>query len=141
LDPKRASKIRTFEDFGYDVNASAIPQYVSITPNIVNDCHDSDVGFCGKWLQFFLFPLLNNKKFNDDRTIIVLTFDENGTDSENNRVFTLVLGGGLPQSLRGKTDDTFLTHYTLLSTVQANWGLKSLGRQDTNKYSSLLSLA
>jgi hypothetical protein len=84
--------------------------------------------------------MLENKNFNDENTIIVLTFDENDTDSENNNVFTLVLGGGLPDDLRGKKDDTFLTHYTLLSTIQANWGLRSLGRQDTNRY-SLLSLA
>jgi hypothetical protein len=140
LDPARASRIRTFEDFGFDVNASAIPQYVSITPNMQNDCHDTDIEFCASWLQFFLLPMLENKNFNDENTIIVLTFDENDTDSENNNVFTLVLGGGLPDDLRGKKDDTFLTHYTLLSTIQANWGLRSLGRQDTNRY-SLLSLA
>ena len=34
--------------------------------------------------------------------------------------------------LRRKTNSTFYTHYTALSTVQANWGLKSLGRGDTN---------
>ena len=50
----------------------------------------------------------------------------------NNRIYTLVLGGGLPQNLRNTTDSTFYTHYTALSTVEANWGLKSLGRGDTN---------
>lgn len=42
-------------------------------------------------------------------------------------------GGALPSELKGTTDDTFYTHYSSLSTVQANWGLGSLGRQDTNK--------
>jgi hypothetical protein len=41
-------------------------------------------------------------------------------------------GTAVPLNLRGTTDDTLYTHYSSLSTVQANWGLKSLGRQDTN---------
>lgn len=43
-----------------------------------------------------------------------------------------MLGGGLPASLKNTTDDTFYTHYSCLSTVEANWGLGSLGRGDTN---------
>ena len=50
----------------------------------------------------------------------------------NNRIYTLVLGGGLPQNLRNTTDSTFYTHYTALSPVEANWGLKTLGRGDAN---------
>lgn len=52
--------------------------------------------------------------------------------SINNRIYTLVLGGGVPEKLRGTTDSTFYTHYSALSSVEANWGLQSLGRGDTN---------
>lgn len=31
------------------------------------------------YLQYFLQPLLDNPSFNDNRTLILLTFDENGT--------------------------------------------------------------
>ena len=31
------------------------------------------------------------------------------------------------------TDDTYYTHYSSISTVQANWQLKNLGRNDVNK--------
>jgi hypothetical protein len=40
-------------------------------------------------------------------------------------------GDTVPLKLHGMTDDTLYTHYSSLSTVQANWGLKSLGRGDT----------
>jgi hypothetical protein len=43
----------------------------------------------------------------------------------------ILTGGAIPLSLHGTTDDTLYTHYSSLSTVQANWGLKSLGRGDT----------
>ncbi|KAI0705371.1 phosphoesterase family-domain-containing protein [Earliella scabrosa] len=129
----RALRVRNFNDFANDVQADAIPQWNFITPNLVNDGHDTTIDFVGDWLNFWLIPLLRDEKFNNNRTIILLTFDENETSSINNRIYTLVLGAGLPRNLQGTSDATFYTHYSALSSVQANWGLKSLGRQDTNK--------
>ena len=75
----------------------------------------------------------------------MITFDENEIYPLENRVYSLLLGEAIPQSLRGTNDSTFYTHYSQLSSVQvtcslpvsrlmqANWGLYNLGRQDTNK--------
>jgi hypothetical protein len=131
--PLRAAKIRNFNDFAADVNASAIPQWLFVTPNLVNDGHDTNITFMDAWLKFWLDPLLKDSRFNDKNTLILLTFDENETETENNRVFAVLLGGAIPDELRGTTDSTFYTHYSALSTVQANWHLGSLGRFDTNK--------
>jgi Phosphoesterase family len=131
--PARAAKIRNFNDFATDVNASAIPQWLFITPNMVNDGHDTNVTFMSAWLKFWLEPLLTDERFNDGRTLILLTFDENEDEAVNNHVWAALLGGAVPDNLRGTTDSTFYTHYSALSTVQANWGLGSLGRFDTNK--------
>ena len=78
-------------------------------------------------------PLLNNTDFNDNRTLVLLTFDENDSYSAENRIFSLLLGGAVPANKRGTTDDTYYTHYSSISTVQANWQLKNLGRNDVNK--------
>lgn len=103
-------------------------------PTPVNDAHDTNVDFTSDWLTSFLVPLLANPSFNDNRTVILLTFDESESYNLNNNVYTLALGGGLPKELIGTIDSTYYTHYSTLSTVQANWGLGSLGRGDTNKY-------
>ncbi|KAI0931172.1 hypothetical protein AcV5_005281 [Taiwanofungus camphoratus] len=129
---ERALRIRNFNDFANDLNNSAISQWSFITPNLVNDGHDTSIDFVSSWLEYWLVPLLDDERFNNNRTIILVTFDETETYSTNNRIWTLALGGGLPQDLRGQTDDTFYTHYSSLSTVEANWGLGSLGRGDTN---------
>ncbi|KAI0922670.1 hypothetical protein AcV5_009582 [Taiwanofungus camphoratus] len=129
---ERALRIRNFNDFANDLNNSAISQWSFITPNLVNDGHDTTVDFMSQWIQYWLIPLLGDERFNDNRTIILLTFDETETYSINNRVWTLAIGGGLPANLRNTTDDTFYTHYSCISTVEANWGLGSLGRGDTN---------
>ncbi|KAL7408822.1 phosphoesterase family-domain-containing protein [Mrakia frigida] len=129
----RAERIRNFNDFAVDVNASALAQYVYITPNLVNDGHDTSNSFLGNWVDYFLTPLLSNSNFNDNRTLILLTFDENEDYGSQNTVFTVLLGGSVPNASIGTTDPTFYTHYSTLSTVENNWDLGNLGRQDVNE--------
>ncbi|THH26371.1 hypothetical protein EUX98_g7812 [Antrodiella citrinella] len=131
--PERLTKIRNFNDFAVDVNASAIPQWNFITPNMVNDAHDTDIDFASDWLESWLVPLLSNPNFNDNKTLILLTFDENESYDINNRIYSILLGGAVPENLKGTNDSTYYTHYSILSSVEANWELGSLGRQDTNK--------
>ncbi|KAJ7164267.1 phosphoesterase family-domain-containing protein [Mycena filopes] len=131
-DANRAKRIRTFNDFSNDVVNGTLPQWVFVTPNMVNDAHDTTIDFAASFLEYWLLPLLTDPRVNGENTLILLTFDENETATIQNRVFALALGQAVPLKLRGTTDDTLYTHYSSLSTVQANWGLKSLGRQDTN---------
>ncbi|KAI0032173.1 phosphoesterase family-domain-containing protein, partial [Vararia minispora EC-137] len=130
--PSRAVRHRNFNDFAADVNASALPQWVFVTPNLVNDAHDTTIDFAGAWLRFWLEPLLDDARFNDGRTLILLTFDENENYKINNRVFSLLLGGAVPERMRGTVDSAYYTHYSTLSSVQANWALGHLGRGDVD---------
>ncbi|KAG9314713.1 phosphoesterase family-domain-containing protein [Chiua virens] len=129
----RAARIRNFNDFAVDLGNNSISQWVFVTPNLRNDAHDTTVAFAGSWLEYWLYPLLQDPNFNTDRTLILLTFDENEDYSINNQVYTILLGGVIPENLKNTTDDTFYTHYSTLSTVEANWNLGNLGRGDTNK--------
>ncbi|KAF8557383.1 hypothetical protein OG21DRAFT_1505322 [Imleria badia] len=129
----RAPRIRNFNDFAVDVDSNSLSQWIFVTPNLLNDGHDTDVDYAASWLDYWLVPLLQNPNFNTPRTLILLTFDENETYNVNNQVFALLVGGVVPESLRNTTDDTFYSHYSILSTVQNNWSLGNLGRQDTNK--------
>ncbi|PWN50006.1 hypothetical protein IE53DRAFT_387729 [Violaceomyces palustris] len=132
-DKTRALRNRNFNDFAADVNAGVLPQWVFITPNMVNDGHDTGPAFFSNWTDYFLTPLLTNKNFNDDKTLVLLTFDENDSYNDPNQIMTIALGGALPKNLVSKADDTYLTHYSAISTVEANWELKNLGRGDVNK--------
>jgi len=100
---------------------------------MVDDGHDTTIDFAGEWVDYWLLPLLNDTNYNDNRTLILLTFDETETYTVNNHIFALLLGGVVPESAHGIVDSTYYTHYSSLSTVEANWGLGSLGRGDTNK--------
>lgn len=129
----RAARIRNFNDFAVDVGNNSLSQWIFITPNLRNDGHDTSVGYAASWVSYWLLPLLNDPNFNTAKTLIMITFDENETYTVGNNVYSLLLGGVIPQNMRNTTDPTFYTHYSTISTVENNWDLGNLGRQDTNK--------
>ncbi|KAI9450892.1 hypothetical protein BJY52DRAFT_155549 [Lactarius psammicola] len=113
-----------------------------VTPNTDNGGHDTTIDFVGQWVNHRLVPLLNDTNFNNNRTLIFLTFNGTGTniDYPDNRVFALLLGGAVPESARGTVDSTYYTHYSLF-TMEENWGLGSLGRSDTNRSTLCLPIS
>ncbi|KAJ5539595.1 phosphoesterase-domain-containing protein [Penicillium frequentans] len=129
--------IKNFTSFETELQNKQLPQWAFITPNMTNDAHDTNVTYGSAWLRGFVSGLMNNTYFWDN-TLMLLSFDEsevyNVPESEiydvRNRVFSILLGGAVPKHLVGTTDDTVYTHYSTLSTVEANWGLPSLGRWD-----------
>ncbi|KAH0585495.1 hypothetical protein H2248_008733 [Termitomyces sp. 'cryptogamus'] len=128
--PSRLNKIKNFTLFEQDLANDALPQWMFITPNMTNDGHDSSVTVAGIWARGFLEPLLENPKFNGKKTLIILTFDENGTDTKPNNVLAILLGSAIPKKLIGTFDNSFYTHYSLIATAEANWNLHTLGRWD-----------
>ncbi|KAK1142242.1 hypothetical protein N8T08_007986 [Aspergillus melleus] len=128
-DATRLRQIKNFTNFYEDLEHHRLPQYSFITPNMTNDAHDTNITFAGSWTYRFLAELLENEYFTKD-TLILLTFDENDTYEIGNKIYSFLVGGAVPEHLRGKQDDTFYTHYSIIASLSANWGLPSLGRWD-----------
>ncbi|KAF8933761.1 acid phosphatase [Dissophora ornata] len=129
----RCAKIVPATQLNLDLNSTEpLPNYMFFTPNIINDGHNTTVKDASKWLSGFLPPLLNNTKFINN-TLVVLTFDETDNyKTASNNVLTLLMGDVIKGDLKNTTDDTFYSHYSLLSTVESNWDLGNLGRNDVN---------
>ena len=125
----RLSNIKNFTGFNQDIASQSLPQWSFITPNMTNDAHDTNITVAGDWAFSFFEPLLTNNSYFTNNTLLILTFDENASYEKQNQVLTLLLGD-IPEELKGTTDNTFYDHYSLLSSVQANWGLPNLGRFD-----------
>ncbi|CAG8038608.1 unnamed protein product [Penicillium salamii] len=125
----RARSIKSFEDFENDIKAKQLPQWAFITPNMTNDAHDTNITFAAKWERPWMANLFQNEYFMKD-TLVLLTFDEDSTYTKGNRIFSILVGGAVPEHLQGTKDDTFYTHYSSIATISANWGLPSLGRWD-----------
>ncbi|KAI9824610.1 MAG: hypothetical protein M1832_001700 [Thelocarpon impressellum] len=125
----RLLNVVSFADFDIDLKRKELPQYAHMSPNMLNDGHDTSLEFATKWTRDFLTPLLKDPYFME-KTLVLLTYDESETYSKPNKIASLLLGGAVPDELKGKQDDTFYTHYSILSTLENNWDLPNLGRYD-----------
>ncbi|CAG89960.1 DEHA2F27346p [Debaryomyces hansenii CBS767] len=127
----RLSKIKNFTEFHNDLGRHELPSWMFIAPNMMNDGHDSNIETAGRWCRKFVEPLFDNEYF-ISKTLMLITFDENESYSEANKVWALLLGGVIDKSHLNTSDNTYYTHYSELSTVENNWDLCNLGRNDTN---------
>ncbi|VEU21066.1 DEKNAAC101915 [Brettanomyces naardenensis] len=127
----RLGLLKNFTEFDNDLKAEKLPQYAFITPNMTNDGHDTSVKVAAQWSKDFITPLLSNDYFMND-TLVLLTFDENESYGIQNKVFSILLGGAIPDELKGTSDDTYYDHYSEISSVEAAFGLNHLGRNDVS---------
>ncbi|KAI0004791.1 putative acid phosphatase Pho610 [Xylariaceae sp. FL0662B] len=125
----RLANLLSFRDFKEDLAAGKIPQFVMMSPDMLNDGHNTSLNYATKWAREFLLPLLADGVFKE-KTLVQLTYDETEDYSEPNRIVSLLLGNAIPDSLKGSKDDTFYTHFSILSTTEHNWDLPNLGRFD-----------
>ena len=129
VDEDRGAKVKNLTMFFRDLEDDKLPQWMFITPNMTSDGHDTSVTIAGTWTRTFLEPLLKDKRFMKN-TLVLITFDENGTYARQNRILAILLGDAVPPHLVGTEDNTFYNHYSEIASVQANWGLHTLGRWD-----------
>ncbi|RMZ91053.1 hypothetical protein DV736_g1691, partial [Chaetothyriales sp. CBS 134916] len=126
---QRLSQTKNLTDFYKDLAADKLPQWMFITPNMTSDGHDTSVTVAGAWTRSFIEPLLSDKNFLQN-TLVLITFDESHTYTIQNRILGILLGDAVPEELVGTTDSNFYSHYSDIATVEANWGLHTLGRWD-----------
>ncbi|KAG9234898.1 phosphoesterase family-domain-containing protein [Amylocarpus encephaloides] len=129
MNGSRLGQLQSLMSFQRDVAANTVPQYAHISPDMLNDGHDTSLEFAANWTDSFLAPLLNNEEVMKN-TLILLTYDESETYPIPNKIVSLLLGNAIPPEKKGTTDNTFYTHYSILSTLQNNWDLPCLGRYD-----------
>lgn len=106
-----------------DLAAGTLPNFSFYTPDINNNGRNTGVLYAGQYLWSFfkhrlaLFP---------DRTLIFVTFDEDD-HTENNHVYAVVVGDVIES---GKNLSSTYSHYSVLKTIEENWGLPNLGKGD-----------
>ncbi|KAK2607573.1 hypothetical protein N8I77_006237 [Diaporthe amygdali] len=125
----RLWSLGSFDDFKKDLAANQVPQFVFMSPNMMNDGHNTTLEYATSWAHHFIEPLLADGVFKE-RTLIMLTYDESESYDIPNKISTLLLGNAVPSELKGTEDDTYYTHYSILATLQNNWELPCLGRYD-----------
>jgi phospholipase C len=131
LDQERCDRsVVPLEELDVDLANGTLPNFIFITPDICNDAHDCGLEVADAWLQGWVDKLQANSEFAADG-LIVLTWDEGqgdhsccGLTTGGGRIATVLIS---PLAKIGFKDDTPYTHYSLLKTISAAWGLPLLG--------------
>lgn len=141
-NPARCDRIVNAAELQADLGKDALPQYSLYVPNLRNSGHggpwlnprawvrtlldrNGRLAYADAWLHKFLAPLLDDPHFTQG-TLVVVTFDENN-GARGNQIYTALVG---PMVQPGVTNGTRYDHYSLLRTIEDNFGVGTLGRED-----------
>ena len=127
-NPARCARVVNAREFMRDARSGHLPSYSFYSPNMFNDGHDTSLETSSAWLGKFVQSLAGTAGMHQ-RTLLVVTWDEGGEDdSGHNRVLTIFLGDVVTPGRY----DARLTHYSLLRTIEDNFGLEPLADGDRN---------
>ncbi|MDA4123441.1 MAG: hypothetical protein OK456_09710 [Thaumarchaeota archaeon] len=119
----------SFSQFWTDLQASNLPNYSIITPNICDDAHSCPLSTGDAWLSTVIPRIVNSSSFAS--TAVFVVYDE-GSGSAPNTTSQVTCILVSPFAKDGFVSSAYYTHYSLLATVEAIFGLGSLGRNDAN---------
>ena len=94
-----------------------------LQPNINDDGHNTNVTFAGSWLSGFLASTGATSHFD----VVIVLFDED-SGTTINHIYAAIAGKAVTNV--GTTDNTALNHYSVLKTLEMNFGLGNLGLND-----------
>jgi hypothetical protein len=105
----------------------SFPNYAFYSPDLDDDGHDTGLKGGTRWLKGFLDPLLQNKAFMET-TLTVITYDESGQSKagDTNHIYTVLLG----DMVKPGDYAQHCNHYSVLRTVEDNFGLEPLADGD-----------
>ena len=119
------------DNFFHQDATRGLVAYSFYTPNTNHDGHDTNVQVAGSWVRKFLDETFPEKLRHG--TLVILTFDESG-GNEDNRIYTLFLGDMVKPA--NQQDPAALgkhyTHYSVLRTIEDNFGLEPMTANDRN---------
>jgi len=117
--PVRCERVVNASEFMTDARTGKLPNYSFYTPNIVNVGPQTSAERSSVWLKQFVGSLQGTGAM-DQRTLLMIVWDEgSGPDTRSNRVLAMLLG---PKVTQGRYSAR-LTHYSLLRTIEDNFGL------------------
>jgi hypothetical protein len=122
---RRRNRVVPLSEFDRDLAQGTLPDFSFVEPDLCHTAHDCGLEYADRFLGYFLPPLLRSPQLAEG--VVFVTFDE-GREADvaggGGHVPTLVLG---PTVRPGSHSDEYLTHYSILRTIEDAWGLSRLG--------------
>jgi phosphatidylinositol-3-phosphatase len=110
----------TYASFPSSADYASLPTVAFVSPNMCSDMHDCSIGTGDTWLRGHLDAYAQWAKTHN--SLLIVTFDEDNSASLNH-IHTTFAGahvrtGGYAEKI---------THYTVLRTIEAAYGLSAIG--------------
>ncbi|MDA4117300.1 MAG: hypothetical protein OK455_03040 [Thaumarchaeota archaeon] len=126
------SHVVSMDQFWVDLLSGSLPNYSFIAPNECDDAHSCSLSTADQWLSMTVPRIIGSSSFSS--TALFIVYDE-GTTNESASSGS---GGGgqvplilvSPFAKHGYVSNAAFSQYSLLATVEANFNLGSLGRND-----------
>src|SRR5713226_3603329 len=132
-DPHNAF-VADVEMFRKDAKKFPLPRYMFYTPNMDDDGHDpfynhgKGLQKASRWLETFFRTWFPWDQKEMKGTLVIVTFDESEGDEKDERIYTVFLG----DMVKNRTVDKEYNHYSVLKTIEDNFGLPPLNSGDMN---------
>ena len=117
-----------------DLSAGKLPAFSFVTPNLIDDMHNSSVAEGDRWLAANLPTILTSPEYVSGSTAVFITWDEGeggtatkcatNTTDVGCHVATIVIS---PSTKPGTRSAKLFNHYSLLRTAEQLLGLPLLG--------------
>ena len=125
-----SNKQETDDVFLNDLNSvSTASNFMWLTPNGLDDMHDATVAFGNAYLAKLVPAILNSTVFRTQKAALFVVFDEGVVQYPSDWIYAVWAG---PLVKKGYTSTTHYSQYSLLSTLEQNWGLHPLTANDVN---------
>jgi phosphatidylinositol-3-phosphatase len=129
--PTRCDRVLPFARFQSDLATGRLPTVVFVMPDLHHEMHSGPVRVADRWLGRLVGRLRANRVWRQD-TRLVVTFDESNFSDVRSCCVGLGRGGRIPTVVAGPRvrrghDPTPYTHYSLLRSIEAAFGLPYLG--------------
>lgn len=129
----------------HDLAADQLPDFAFVMPNLCHAAHDCSLETADAWVNDMVEKLQASPAFGQN-SLIAITFDE-GDEDNTDRCCGVQDGGGgkvatvliSPLARHGFEDGTAYSHYSLLKTFLAAWGLPDLGQTQLSATQPIIS--
>ncbi len=123
----------TDSEFLAALNSASPANYIWLTPNDNDNCHDTTVSFCDAYLAALVPLILSSSMFTNQRSALFIGFDEgnNYCPTANTGSDCVYAAWAGPVAKNAVASSSSYSHYSYLHTVEANWNLAPLTSNDS----------
>lgn len=115
-----------------DLALNDLPNFIFITPDICYSAHDCTLNYADSWLKEQIEKIYPALEATGEPFLFIITWDEGQSknsccalpEQAGGRVATILIS---PQVRPNFQDNTPYSHYSILKTISAAWGLSYLG--------------